>query len=175
MIALHLAAVLAVVTAQTASDPAVIESHWTLHGQFQLPAMAANHVVGGAGLAADLERGVFALDAEAQVFFVTICEDYTSCGPAYAGGIGVSATPGRWGEVTSHLSLLAEYFVHPGLHQSLPVLSPRAGLRWLSGGAGVSLDAGLALAAPNNFELNGFAYNKFLSWAMPELLMGLWF
>jgi len=174
MIALHLAAMLAVVTAQTAPGPAVTTSPWTAHGQFQLPAMAANHVVGGAGLGVDLERGIFAIDAEAQILFVTICDD-SPCVAAYAGGIGLSATPGRWGNVTSHLSLLAEYFVHPGLHQSLPALSPRAGVRWLSRGTGVSLDAALTLATADNFGINGFAQNKFLSWAMPGLLMGIWF
>jgi len=173
MIPIPFVAMLAVVAAQPAPEPDAVESPWILRGQFQLPAMAANHVVGGAGLGATLEKGIFAFDAEAQVLFVAIC-DY-SCGSAYAGGLGVSATPGRLGDVTSHLSLLAEYFVHPGLHQSLAALSPRAGLRWLSRGTGVSLDAALTLAAPDNFQNTGFAQNKFLSWAMPELLMGLWF
>ncbi|HVV48362.1 MAG TPA: hypothetical protein VHO06_01765 [Polyangia bacterium] len=174
MIPLHLVAPLLLVTAQAAAEPPpVASSPWTVRDQLQLPAMAANHVVGGVGGGVELQKGVFALDAEAQILFVAICD--SSCGPAYAGGVGVSATPGRWGDVTSHLSLLAEYFVHPGLHQSLPALSPRAGLRWLSGGTGVSLDAGLTLTAAGNFDAGGFARNKVLGWAMPALVMGIWF
>jgi hypothetical protein len=175
MIALPLLAALAVMPAPVATDPTVTESRWTLHGQLQLPVMAANHVVGGIGFGTEVQRGLLALGAEAQILFVTICDDYASCGPAYEGGIGASAMPGQWGDVTSHLSLLAEYFVHPGLHQSFLGLSPRAGLRWLSGGTGFSLDAALTLASADNFATNGFAWNKVLSWAMPELLLGIWF
>lgn len=174
MIPLPLLAPLAFLTAQVATNPTVVESRWTLHEQLQLPAVAANHAVGGVGFGTELQKGIFAFDAEAQMFFVTICDDY-SCGPAYEGAFGVSATPGHWHGVTSHLSLLAEYFVHPTFHQSVPALSTRAGFRWFSGGTGVSLDAGLTLAAADNFELDGFARNKFLAWAMPEMVMGFWF
>ena len=167
------AALAAALIAQAAAEPAVVESRWTVHDQLQMPAIAAAHVVGGVGLGAELQRGVVALEAEAQVLFVAICDN--PCGPAYAGGVGVSATPGRWRDVTSHLSLLAKYFVQPSLHQSTPALSPRAGFRWLSGRSGVSLDAGVTLARGHSFEPGGFARNKVLSWAMPELVMGIWF
>jgi hypothetical protein len=120
-----------------------------------------------------VERGIIAFDAEGQILFVAICDQ--SCGPAYAGGLGVWATPARWGDVTPHLALLAEYFFHPGLHQQFPALGTRAGLRWLSGGTGVSLDAALTFAADDNFTFAGFAKNKVLSWAMPELILGVWF
>ena len=173
MIPWQLPAIVVALTAQTAAAPVVVKPAWTFHEEIQVPTMAANHVVGGAGVGVEAQRGIFALAAEGQLLFVDICDN--SCGTAYAGGVGVSATPGRWGEVTSHLSLLVEYFVHPGLHQSVPALSPRAGLRWFSGGTGVSLDAGLTLAAPSNFEGSGFTRNKVLSWAMPEVLVGLWF
>ena len=174
MISLSIPAVLAaaVLSPSTEGTP-VAESGWTVHNQFQLPAMSANHVVGGLGFGLALERGSFALNAEAQILFVSICDQ--SCGPAYAGGVGFSAAPSRWGDVTLHLALLAEYFVQPRLHQEVPALSPRAGLRWLSGGSGVSLDAALSFAAATNFEADGFAKNRVLSWAMPELIMGFWF
>jgi hypothetical protein len=163
----------AALLSQAAESPTTAESRWTVHDQFQLPAMSANHVVGGVGFGAALEEGTFALDAEGQILFVAICDQ--SCGPAYAVGVGVSATPGRWRDVTPHLALLGEYFMHPGLHQYFPALSPRAGLRWLFGGTGVSLDAALTLATADNFQADGFARNKVLSWAMPELIMGFWF
>ncbi len=163
----------AALLSQSTEGPTIAVSPWTVRNQLQLPAMTANHVVGGVGVGVALERGIFALDAEGQILFVAICDQ--ACGPAYAGGVGVSATPGHWGNVTSHLAVLAEYFVHPGLHQEVPALSPRAGVRWLSGGTGVSLDAALTFAAADNFEADGFAKNKILSWAMPELIMGFWF
>jgi hypothetical protein len=158
---------------QSVESPTITQSRWTVHEQLQVPVMSANHVVGGLGFGVAFERGILAFDAEGQLLFVAICDQ--SCGPAYAGGVGVSATPRRWGDVTPHLALLAEYFVHPGLHQEVPALSPRAGLRWLSGGTGVSLDAALTFAAADNFETGGFAQNKVLAWAMPELIIGLWF
>ena len=163
----------AAVLSQPAESPTIGKSPWTVREQLQLPVMSANHVVGGFGFGVSLERGIFALDGEGQFLFVAICDQ--SCGPAYAGGIGVSATPGRWGDVTPRLGLLAEYFVHPGLHQEAPALSARAGLRWLSGGTGISLDAALTFAAADNFEIGGFAKNKLLAWAMPELIMSFWF
>jgi hypothetical protein len=158
---------------QTTSITAGGETPVSVRGQVQVPAMTANHVVGGLGLGVSVERGLFALDAEAQILPVVICDG--SCGPAYAGGIGVSAMPGRWRDVTPRFSLMAEYFAHPSLHQHFLALSPRVGVRWLSGGTGVSLDAGLSFAAADNFETSGFARNKVFSWAMPELVMGLWF
>jgi len=173
MIAWQLAVIAVTATAPTGSSPTVAESGWAVHDQFQMPAMAANHVVGGAGLGLAIEKGAFAIDAEAQILFVAICE--ASCGPAYAGGVGVSAMLRRWTSVTTHVSLLARYFAQPSLHQYVPALSPRAGLRWLSGTTGVSLDAGLTLAMADNFDPGGFARNKVLSWAMPELIMGIWF
>jgi len=84
--------------------------------------------------------------------------------------------PGReMGRFTPRVSLLAEYFDHPAMHQSLPAIGARAGLRWLSDGTGLSLDAGLTFAQPSSFEMDGFARNKVLRWAVPELLMGIWF
>ena len=167
------AVVAAALLSQSVESPTIAGSGWTVREQLQLPVMSANHVVGGIGFGVAFERGVFALDAEGQILFVAICDQ--SCGPAYAGGVGVSATPGRWGNVTPRLAVLAEYLVHPGLHQEVPALSPRAGVRWLSGGTGVSLDAALTFAAADNFQGDGFAKNKLLSWAMPELIMVFWF
>jgi hypothetical protein len=174
MIALAFPAVLAAaLLSQSVESPTITQSRWTVHEELQLPVMSANHAVGGLGFGVALERGIFALDGEGQILFVAICDQ--SCGPAYAGGLGVSARPGRWGEVTPRLALLAEYFVHPGLHQDAVGLSTRAGLRWLSNGTGVSLDAALTFTAADNFEIGGFARNKVLSWAIPELMMGFWF
>ncbi len=163
----------AAVLAQPAESPTIAESRWTVHEQLQLPVMSANHAVGGVGFGVALERGIFAVDAEGQFLFVAICNQ--SCGPAYAGGVGVSARPGRWGDVTPRFAVLAEYFTHPGVHQDFPALSTRAGLRWLSGGTGISLDAVLTFGAADDFDIGGFAKNKLLAWAMPELIMGFWF
>ena len=174
MIPWQIPTILAALAAQTAAPgPAGVQSPWIIREELQVPTLAANHVVGGAGVGVEAQRGVFALDAEAQLLFVAICDN--ACGSGYAAGLGISVTPGHWGDVASHLSLLAEYFVQPVLHQSLPALSPRAGFRWFSGGTGLSLDAGLTLATANNFQGSGFARNKLLGWAMPEVLMGLWF
>ena len=149
------------------------EMPWTVHEQLQVPAMTADHVVGGLGFGVAVERGVFGLNAEAQILPVVVCD--SSCGPAYAGGIGISATPGRWRDMSPHFALMAEYFAHPSLHQYFPAISPRAGVRWLSGGTEVSLDAGLSFAASGNFDAGGFARNKVFTWAMPGMVMGFWF
>ena len=58
-----------------------------------------------------------------------------------------TAAESPWREVTPRFAFLVEYFAHPGLHQSFTAISPRSGLRWLSGNAGVSLDAVLSFAA----------------------------
>ena len=173
MIALPLLLALAPVVAQAATITGGSEMPWTVHEQLQVPAMTADHVVGGLGFGVAFERGAFGLDAEAQLLPVVVCD--TSCGPAYAGGVGISATPGRWRDVSPHFALMAEYFAHPSFHQYFPAISPRAGVRWLSGGTGVSLDAGLSFAASDNFDASGFARNKIVSWAMPGMVMGFWF
>jgi len=173
MIASLLVLALGSVVAQDTTITAGGETPWALHGQVQVPAMTANHVVGGLGFGIAVERGVFAIDAEAQLLPVVVCD--SSCGPAYAGGIGISATPGSSRDVSPHFALMAEYFAHPSLHQSFPAISPRAGVRWLSDGTGVSLDVGLSFAAADNFDPSGFARNKVFSWAMPEMVMGFWF
>lgn len=77
--------------------------------------------------------------------------------------------------MSPHFALMAEYFAHPSLHQYFPAISPRAGVRWLSGGTEVSLDAGLSFAASGNFDAGGFARNKVFTWAMPGMVMGFWF
>jgi hypothetical protein len=168
-VVLALASMVAQATTITASS----EMPWTVYEEVQVPAMTANHVVGGLGFGVAFERGVFGLNAEAQLLPVVVCDD--SCGPAYAGGIGISATPGRWRDVSGHFALMAEYFAHPSLHQYVPAISPRAGVRWLSGGTGVSLDVGLSFAAADTFDTSGFAHNKVFSWAMPEMVMAFWF
>ena len=173
MIAPPLVAALAALLGQTATITASGATSWMVREQLQVPAMAANHVVGGLGFGVAVERGVFGLDAEAQILPVVVCD--SSCGPAYAAGVGISATPGTWRDVSPRFALMAEYFAHPSLRQHFPAISPRAGVRWLSGGTGVSLDAALSFAASNNFDLGGFAQNKVVSWAMPELVMSFWF
>ena len=173
MIALPLAVALTALVAQTATLTASRETSWMVREQLQVPAMTANHVVGGLGFGASVEKGVFGLEAEAQILPVVVCD--SACGPAYAAGIGISATPGRWRDTSPRVALMAEYFAHPSLHQHFPAISPRAGLRWLSGGTGVSLDAGLSFAAAGNFDVGGFAHNKVVSWAMPEAVMAFWF
>ena len=173
MIAPPLVVALTALVAQTAAITASRETSWTVHEQLQVPAMTANHVVGGLGFGASVEKGVFGFDAEAQILPVVICD--SSCGPAYAAGIGISARPGRWRDMSPHVGLMAEYFAHPSLHQYFPAISPRAGVRWLSGGTGVSLDAALSFAAAGNFDVGGFAHNKVVSWAMPGAVMAFWF
>ena len=173
MIASPLVLALASVVAQTTTITASSATPWTLREQLQVPAMTANHVVGGLGFGIAVERGEFAFDAEAQLLPVVVCD--SSCGSAYAGGIGISATPGGSRDMRPHFALIAEYFAHPSFHQYFPAISPRAGVRWLSGGTGVSLDAALSFAAADNFDASGFARNKVFSWAMPELVMGFWF
>ena len=170
--------IVALATAAQTTTPATntttaAESSWTLREQLQIPAMTANHVVGGLGFGLALEKGPLGFEAQAQILPVVICD--SSCGSAYAAGLGISATPGGWREVTPRFAVLVEYFAHPGLHQSFTAISPRAGLRWLSGSTGVSLDAVLSFAAADNFETGGFAHNKVFSWAMPGLVMGIWF
>ena len=159
-------------TTTTNTTPAP-ESAWTMREELQIPAMTANHVVGGLGFGVAFEKGPVGLVAEGQVLPVVICD--TACGSAYAAGLGVSATPVSSRDVTPRFALLVEYFAHPGLHQSFAAISPRAGVRWLSGSTGVSLDAVLSFAASENFETGGFAHNKVFSWAMPGLVMGVWF
>ena len=159
-------------TPATNTTPAA-ENPWKVREQLQIPAMTANHVVGGLGFGLALEKGPLGFEAQAQILPVVICD--SSCGSAYAAGLGISATPGGWREVTPRFAVLVEYFAHPGLHQSFTAISPRAGLRWLSGSTGVSLDAVLSFAAADNFETGGFAHNKVFSWAMPGLVMGIWF
>jgi hypothetical protein len=149
-------------------------AHWTIRGQTQLPAMLSNHVIGGIGFGANLERGSFGLAAEAQLLPVVACD--ASCGAAWALGAGITGTPGRWGDVTSHLALLFDFYDHPGLHEQVGILSARAGFRWLQAGAtGVSLDATLGFATSDVFAASGFGHNRALTWAMPGLLFGVWF
>jgi hypothetical protein len=173
LVLVALAAAAAQTATTTTSTTAATESSWTLREQLQIPAMTANHVVGGLGFGVGFEKGPLALEAEGQVLPVVICD--SSCGAAYAAGLGLSVMPGSGREVTPRFALMVEYFAHPGLHQSFPAISPRAGVRWLSGSTGVSLDAVLSFAAHGNFETGGFAHNKVLSWAMPGLVMGIWF
>jgi hypothetical protein len=173
VIAPSVVAALAALVAQTATITATGETSWTVREQLQVPAMTADHVVGGLGFGVAVEQGVFGFNAEAQILPVVICD--SSCGPAYAAGVGISATPGKWRDMSPHVALMAEYFAHPSLHQYFPAISPRAGVRWLSGGTGVSLDAALSFAAASNFDVGGFAQNKVVSWAMPELVMAFWF
>jgi len=173
VIAPPLVVALAALLAQTATVTASGATSFTVREQLQVPAMTANHVVGGLGFGVAVERGVVGLNAEAQILPVVICD--SSCGPAYAAGVGISATPGTWRDLTPRFALMAEYFAHPSLHQSFLAISPRAGVRWLSGPTGVSLDATLSFAAGDNFETGGFARNKVFSWAMPGLVMAFWF
>jgi len=87
MIGLSFSAILAAaIAAQTTEDGAASGSRWTVRDQIQIPAMTANHVVGGIGAGVTLERGLFAFDGEGQILFVTTCD--TNCGPAYAGAVG---------------------------------------------------------------------------------------
>ena len=155
------------------ASPADSTSLWQVRGELEVPAMLADHVVGGIGFGLTAERGVWGVGAEAQLLQVVVCDN--ACGPAYAGGLDVSVTPGSWGEVTSHVSLLVQYYAQPGLHQYVPAIGPRIGVRSISSGTGVSLDAGISFAAADNFDPNGFAKNKALGWGIPELTLGFWF
>jgi len=148
-------------------------SSWTVRGQTQLPAMLSNHVIGGIGFGANLERGSLGVAAEAQLLPVVACD--ATCGAAWAVGAGITATPGNWRDVTSHLALVLDFYDHPGLGQQAAMLSARAGFRWLQDGSGVSLDGTLAFATSDTFAANGFGHNRALTWAMPGLLFGVWF
>ena len=74
MIASPLVLALVSVVAQTTTSMESSQTPWTVRGQLQVPAMTANHVVGGLGGGISVERGVFALDAEAQLLPVVVCE-----------------------------------------------------------------------------------------------------
>jgi hypothetical protein len=167
------AVALALSSAVLAAPAADVSSGWTLRGQTQLPAMLSNHVIGGIGFGANLERGSFGVAAEAQLLPVVSCD--ATCGAAWAVGGGVSATPGRWRDATAHLAVLLDYYDHPGLNQQAAMLSARAGFRWLQGASGVSLDATLGFATSDVFTIGGFGHNRALTWAMPGLLCGIWF
>ena len=146
---------------------------WAIRAQGQLPVVAANHAVGGFGLAVAAERGPWAIAAEAQVLPIVVCDD--SCGAAYTAGLGVALQPLLGRGVRGHLELLARYYAHPSLNQSFPAFGPRIGLRWPDHGNAVSLDVGVSFAASRNFDSGAFAQNKLIGWGMPEAILGIWF
>jgi hypothetical protein len=138
-----------------------------------MPVVAANHAVGGFGLAVAGEKGLWAVTAEAQILPIDVCDN--SCGIAYSAGVGLALQPRLGREISGHLELLGRYYAQPSLHQYVPAFGPRVGLRWPDQGAAVSLDAGISFAAAQNFNGGGFAKNKVLGWAIPEVVIGLWF
>lgn len=153
--------------------PADPQPEWTLRAEGQLPVIAANHAVGGFGFGFAAENGRWAINGEAQILPIVVCD--SACGNAYAAGVGSSVSSRSWRGLSSHLELLLQYYAHPGLHQYVPALGPRIGLRWPEHGTAISLDAGVSLVARRNFDSDGFARNKVLGWGIPELILGLWF
>jgi hypothetical protein len=146
---------------------------WTLHEQGQLVVVATNNAVAGVGFAISGEKGLWAAGAEAQILPVVICDD--SCGYAYSAGLGVAAQPALGHGLKAHLELVARYYLHPHLHQYVPAIGPRVGLRWPDHRVAVSLDIGISFAAAHNFDLGAFGDNKIVGWGIPELILGLWF
>jgi hypothetical protein len=149
------------------------EPRWALRAQGQLPVIAADHAVGGFGLALAAERGLWAIAAEAQFLPIVVCDD--TCGSAYAGAVGIALQPELGRGVSAHLELLARYYAHPSLHQYFPAYGPRIGVRWPGQGSAISLDVGVSFAARRNFDDGAFAQNKVIGWGMPEAVLGLWF
>jgi hypothetical protein len=149
------------------------ETTWAIRGQGQLPVIAADHAVGGFGVALAAEKGLWAIAAEVQVLPIVVCDD--SCGTAYATGLGVALQPHLGRGVSGHVELLARYYAHPSLHQYFPAFGPRIGVRWPDHGSAVSLDVGVSFAASRNFDEGAFAHNKLIAWGMPEAVLGLWF
>ncbi len=136
--------------------------------------MATKDVIGGLGFGLNAERGIWALGAEAQILPVVACD--TACGGAYEGGLSVSLMPGSWRGLTARFGLALQYYGQPGLHQYVPAVGPRIGLRWLQHEfAGISLDAGVSFVAASDLDPNGFARNKIIGWGIPELILGIWF
>jgi len=158
--------------ALAAPDPEP-EAMWAVRAQGQLPIIAADHAVGGFGMALDAERGVWAIAAEAQFLPIVVCDE--PCGSAYAGGLGLALQPELGRGVSAHLELLARYYAHPSLHQYFPAFGPRIGVRWPGQGSAISLDVGVSFAAGRNFDDGAFAQNKVIGWGMPEAVLGLWF
>jgi hypothetical protein len=149
------------------------EAAWAIRGQGQLPVIAADHAVGGFGLALDLEKGMWAIGAEAQVLPIVVCDG--SCGTAYSAGVGLSLQPELGRGVRAHFELMARYYAHPSLHQYVPAIGPRVGVRWPDHGTAVSFDIGVSFAASRNFDSGAFAQNKLIDWGIPEAVLGLWF
>ena len=97
-VAVALAAAAAQPATTTTNTTPVPESAWTVREQLQIPAMTANHVVGGLGFGVAFEKGPVALEAEGQVLPVVICD--SSCGSAYAAGVGVPPRPSAAGPLS---------------------------------------------------------------------------
>jgi len=155
------------------APPEVPPDAWRFRPEGQLPVIAANHAVGGFGLGLGIERGFLALELEAQIFPIEVCD--LSCGMAYGAGLGLSAHRRIAEEVSARAAVFLRGFTQPTLHEEMLAVEPRVGLRSVNAGTGLSLDAGVAFASSSNFEIGGFARNKILSWGMPELVLGLWF
>jgi hypothetical protein len=152
--------------------PTEPEPRWRFRGEGQFPVIAANHAVGGFGLAAAVERGLLSAGLEGQIFPIVVCD--MSCGSAYAGGLTVALQPHVTPKMVARLGVAFDYFIHSTYDQQLWTIGPRVGLRYSERGPAVSLEAGLHFTASKNFDVGGFAHNKVFSWAMPELLLGLW-
>lgn len=118
------------------------------------------------------ENGPWAIGGEAQFLAIVVCD--SPCGSAYEAGAGVAFQPALGRGLRAHFELLARVYAHPALHQYVPALGPRVGLRWPDHGSAVSFDVGVSFAAARNFDEGGFARNKVLGWGIPEVALGLW-
>jgi hypothetical protein len=160
----------AAVAATPPEDP---PAEWVVRPQGQLPVLAANHAVGGFGLAVGVEKALFAFQAEGQIYPIEVCDN--PCGTAYAAGVGVALQPRLLQTVATRFGVMLQYFSQSDLHQSFTAIGPRVGARWPEVGTAVSLDVGVAIAGSSNFGPDGFARNKLLGWGMPQVILGIWF
>jgi hypothetical protein len=156
-----------------AAPPENETTAWRLRASGQLPVIAASHVVGGFGLGLDVEKGLFAIAAEAQVLPIDVCD--SPCGLAYGAGVGLALQPRIGQAVDARVGVMLQRYAQPGLHQDLTAIGPRVGVRWQEQGGALSLDGEVAFASSGSFGANGFARNNVLPWGMPELILAFWF
>jgi hypothetical protein len=152
--------------------PPEAEPRWRFRGEGQFPVLAADHAVGGFGLAAAFEKGLVSAGVEAQIFPIVVCD--MSCGNAYGAGLTFALQPHVTPKMVARLGVAIDYFVHPSFSQQLGTIGPRVGLRYSERGPAISLEAGLHFTGSSQLDVGGFAHNKVFSWAMPELILGLW-
>jgi hypothetical protein len=93
--------------ATPASPTEEAPAEWTVRAQAQLPVLAARHAVGGFGLGVGLEKGLFAFEAEGQLYPIEVCD--TSCATAYGAGVGFAFQPRLVHTVTTRFGFMLQH------------------------------------------------------------------